>query len=225
VALVGLAGAFCVGLPGIKNAEVGLNVRMEGGGWRPQVVFVLGTAMVWLAYVQFFAVLPIYAQGRAAADWVGVVFAINAVMIVGLQRLVLDRTAKLLSTASNQWAIYLAACGCMAGALALLCAVRTDAWPLLFVAIVLLTISELFWSPLLDVWTASVFGRRNLLAAYTITGLAWGGAEAAASSLSISVAAGAITGVPWYGAIVISGALVMVAAFGLKRIVASTRGV
>lgn len=217
--LAGLAGAACSSIHDVGRPRVGLNVKVEGGQWIRRITFVVATATVWLAYVQFFAVLPIYARGSAAAGWVGLVFAINAVMVVVLQRLVLDKTATLFATPSRQWLVYMVACGCMTGALALLCAIRTTAWPLLFLAIVLLSMSELFWSPLLDSWTASVFGPRNLLAAYTITGLAWGGAEAAASSFSIPIATGAVTGIPWYGAILMSGVLVMGASFGLRAVV------
>ena len=215
-ALVAMASAFCVGLPRVSNNSVGVHVKVDGGDWPRRIGFVVSTAMVWLAYVQFFAVLPIYARGSSASEWIGAVFAINAIMIVALQKFVLKRTANLFATLSSQWRVYLAACGCMATSLILLCAVRTHAWPVLFMAIILLTLSELFWSPLLDAWTALVFGQRNLLAAYTITGLAWGGAEAAASSLSIPIAAGAISSVPWYSALGASGLILMIAAVCVK---------
>ncbi|HEY4092645.1 MAG TPA: hypothetical protein VGN46_14115 [Luteibacter sp.] len=214
--LVALAGISCLRLPKVRADAVAVHVTVGAGAWGRRITFVVATAMVWLAYVQFFAVLPVYARGTPAEEWVGVAFAVNAVMIVGLQQFVLKHAAPMFDRVSHQWRVYLAACGCIGLSLVLLCAIRTAAWPLLFAAIVLLTISELFWSPLLDAWTASVFGPKNLLGAYTITGLAWGGAEALGSSLSIPVAAGSLPGVPWYAALVVSGVVVIAAALCLR---------
>ena len=186
--------------------------------WR-LAIFVCATAMIWLGYVQFFAVLPVYAIDQPAAKWVGTIFAINAVIIVGMQGIVLRTLTTLLTDARRQWVVYMASCCAMAFALVLLLSIRTDGWLLIFLAILILSGSELLWSPLLDNWTATMFGRENLLGAFTITGLAWGGAEALASSFSIQIALGGVSGVPWYGAILMAGVMVVLAALLMRVIV------
>jgi hypothetical protein len=127
----------------------------------------------------------------------------------------------LLTDARRQWIVYMAACCAMAFALVLLLSIRTDGWLLIFLAILILNGSELLWSPLLDNWTATMFGRENLLCAFTITGLAWGAAEALASSFSIQIALGGVSGVPWYGAILMAGVMIILAAL-LMRIIVKT---
>ncbi|WP_424890096.1 MFS transporter [Streptomyces sp. XH2] len=162
------------------------------GRWLPQRPFVAFSLLVcgtWVAYAQVFDVLPAYLGDTISTRDLGLVFTLNAVLVVALQvpvsalsRRVLNRPRAgfgLLCTAANV---------ILAAAVVLFAFGRTGGLGLLLAAMVLFTLSELVWSPLYDAQVGERRGSLSTTAAYALAGVAWGAAESAGAWLGTLLA-------------------------------------
>jgi len=220
--LFGLAAACSRGLPMdvVRNGGMSWSVRDLLGHWKVKAAFLAVTATIWLGYAQFFTALPVYAIGTAAQAFIGAFFAINAALIVTFQGKALRAVQPLLGGPLGPCRVFAGSAVLMVVALVGLMATHGALWPVLFAAIVIFTLSELLWAPLLDTWTASVFGQRHLVEGYTIAGLSWGLFEASGGALSIYYYAGVDHqgSVPWSYPILVTCLLVTLAGLGMRYV-------
>jgi MFS transporter, DHA1 family, multidrug resistance protein len=146
--------------------------------------FMVLTGFLFIGVAQFFSCLPVYVRGTDAEPYIGYLFALNAAIIGLFQAQILKR-ASAIRGGENGPHLYRLSAALLSVSVLLLCLAPTAYWWLLFAAVVVFTLSEALWAPLLDVWTAEIFAGRNLTTAYILTSLVWGGMEALGGALSI----------------------------------------
>jgi MFS family permease len=150
--------------------------------------FLVLTGFLFVGAAQYFSCLPVYVRGTGAEPYIGYLFALNAAIIGLFQGQILKRVAAVRSGGTGP-RLYRLSAALLSVSVLLLCLAPTAYWWMLFIALVVFTLSEALWGPLLDVWTAEIFAGRNLTSAYTLTSLVWGGMEALGGALSIRYAA------------------------------------
>lgn len=141
-------------------------------------------AFTWIAYAQVFDVFPTYAKGHLSESLVGLLFTINAILIIVLQtpfthylNNVFERRNKIRAAicllAISQFVLGMSFLGFMF--------IDTHIWFGPVLGMILFTCSEVIWSPLLDVLVAEVRGTLGSATAFAYTGLVWGVAESIGS--------------------------------------------
>ncbi|WP_083685440.1 MFS transporter [Massilia putida] len=150
--------------------------------------FLILTSFLFVGAAQYFSCLPVYVRDTGAEPYIGYLFALNAAIIGLFQGQILKRVAAVRSGGAGPQ-LYRLSAALLSVSVLLLCLAPTAYWWMLFIALVVFTLSEALWAPLLDVWTAEIFAGRNLTSAYTLTSLVWGGMEALGGALSIRYAA------------------------------------
>ncbi|MGK5543922.1 MFS transporter [Streptomyces sp. URMC 127] len=178
-----VALAVVPALPGAWRAPE--SPRPAGGGgrgrWLPQRRFVAFSLLVcgtWVAYAQVFDVLPAYLGDAVSTRDLGLVFTLNAVLVVALQVPVSALSRRVLNRPRAGFAVLCAAANAVLAAAVLLFAFgRSAGLGLILGAMVLFTLSELVWSPLYDAQVGERRGQLSTTAAYALAGVAWGAAE------------------------------------------------
>ncbi|MEU5188900.1 MFS transporter [Streptomyces klenkii] len=157
------------------------------GRWLPQRPFVAFSLLVcgtWVAYAQVFDVLPAYLGDAISTRDLGLVFTLNAVLVVALQVPVSALSRRVLSRPHAGFGLLCTAANVILAAAVLLFAFgRTGGLGLILAAMVLFTLSELVWSPLYDAQVSERRGKLSTTAAYALAGVAWGAAESAGAWL------------------------------------------
>ncbi|MEU6669202.1 MFS transporter [Streptomyces sp. NPDC046727] len=180
-----VALAVVPALPGEWRASghSGGGARTGGTGSRrlPGRRFVAFTLLVcgtWVAYAQVFDVLPAYLGDAVGTRELGLVFTLNAVLVVALQVPVTALSRRLLDRPRAGFGpLCLAANAVLGLAVVLFAFGRSAGLGLVLAAMVLFTLSELVWSPLYDTQVGERRGRLSTTAAYALAGVAWGTAE------------------------------------------------
>ncbi|GHH24931.1 MFS transporter [Streptomyces rubradiris] len=200
-------------LPGAWRASE--RPQPAGGGgrgrWLPQRRFVAFSLLVcgtWVAYAQVFDVLPAYLGDTVGARDLGLVFTLNAVLVVVLQVPVSALCRRVLNRPRGGFGILCFAANVVLAAAVLLFALgRSAGLGLLLGAMVLFTLSELVWSPLYDAQVGERRGTLTTTAAYALAGVAWGAAESVGAWLGTLLvvhrsASGALSpaAAPYWGA-------------------------
>ena len=145
---------------------------------RALVQFSLLACGTWLAYAQVMDVLPAYLGSAVNARDLGLVFTLNAVMVVALQVPVSWVSRRVLDRPRGGFGPLWAAAGAVLAVSVLLFAFgRSAGLGLVLAAMVLFTLSELVWSPLYDAQISERRGALSPLAAYALAGVASGAAE------------------------------------------------
>ncbi|QLE75749.1 MFS transporter [Streptomyces rectiverticillatus] len=220
-------------LPGAWRA--GERPRAHAGGdgrgrgrWLPQRPFVVFSLLVcgtWVAYAQVFDVLPAYLGDSVNTRDLGLVFTLNAVLVVALQVPVSALSRRVLTRPRAGFGILCAAANVVLAAAVLLFAFgRSAGLGLLLGAMVLFTLSELVWSPLYDAQVAERRGALSTTAAYALAGVAWGAAESAGAWLGTLLAVrssgpGALSpaAAPYWGAAALALLTGLVTSWGGRR--------
>ncbi|MFH8789296.1 MFS transporter [Streptomyces roseoverticillatus] len=162
------------------------------GRWLPQRPFVAFSLLVcgtWVAYAQVFDVLPAYLGDTISTRDLGLVFTLNAVLVVALQVPVSALSRRVLSRPRAGFGLLCTAANViLAAAVVLFAFGRTGGLGLLLAAMVLFTLSELVWSPLYDAQVGERRGTLSTTAAYALAGVAWGAAESAGAWLGTLLA-------------------------------------
>ncbi|WP_158727335.1 MFS transporter [Streptomyces sp. NRRL S-31] len=155
--------------------------RVPGRRFVAFTVLVCGT---WVAYAQVFDVLPAYLGDAVGARDLGLVFTLNAVLVVALQVPVSALSRRLLDGPRAGFGpLCLAANAVLGLAVVLFALGRSAGLGLIVAAMVLFTLSELVWSPLYDTRVGEHRGELSTTAAYALAGVAWGTAESAGAWL------------------------------------------
>ncbi|MER6302930.1 MFS transporter [Kitasatospora sp. NPDC001539] len=168
----------------------------KGGGrrWRvqrPFVVFSLLACGTWVAYAQTSDVLPAYLGDTVDARDLGLVFTLNAVMVVALQVPMSWLIRRLLDAPRGGFgALWAAACAVLAASVLLFALGRSTGLGVVLVAMVLFTLAELIWSPLYDAQISERRGTLSLPAAYALAGVASGAAESVGAWLGTFLVVG-----------------------------------
>jgi predicted MFS family arabinose efflux permease len=210
VQVVSLLPAFLLPGRGRSAGKVGGEVP---GGWRPSrgfLVFVCASSLTWVAYAQLFTVFPVYAEGHLDERVIGALFAANAAMIILLQIPVgglLQRVWRGDSPRIGGHGLLLLANLLLASSMLCFAAARSQLWVAVFVGVVFFTLSELLWSPMYDAAVVRVRGEQDPAAAFGVSGVVWGIAEAVGASAGIALAAG----VGGYSAFLIGAAAALAA--------------
>lgn len=153
------------------------------------VVFCLLTCGTWVAYAQAVDVLPAYLGDTVDAREMGLVFTLNAVMVVALQVPMSWLSGRVLSSPRGGFGVLWAAASTVLAASVLLFALgRSMGLGLVLVAMVLFTLSELIWSPLYDAQVSERRGTLSLPASYALAGVACGAAESVGAWLGTLMA-------------------------------------
>ncbi|MGW8328558.1 MFS transporter [Streptomyces sp. NPDC055897] len=159
----------------------------SGRRWRvqrPFVVFSLLACGTYVAYAQAADVLPAYLGDTVDARDLGLVFTLNAVMVVALQVPMSWLSRRVLDAPRGGFGIlWAAACAVLAVSVLLFALGRSMGLGLVLVAMALFTLSELVWSPLYDARVSERRGTLSLPAAYALAGVATGAAESAGAWL------------------------------------------
>ncbi|PSJ26390.1 hypothetical protein B7P34_23190 [Streptosporangium nondiastaticum] len=162
------------------------------GRWLPQRPFVAFSLLVcgtWVAYAQVFDVLPAYLGDTISTRDLGLVFTLNAVLVVALQVPVSALSRRVLNGPRAGFGLLCTAANVvLAAAVVLFAFGRTGGLGLLLAAMVLFTLSELVWSPLYDAQVGERRGNLSTTAAYALAGVAWGAAESAGAWLGTLLA-------------------------------------
>ncbi|WP_367139343.1 MULTISPECIES: MFS transporter [Streptomyces] len=188
-AVPALPGAWRASEPARQAAaDDGDGVGKKGRGrWLPQRPFVAFSLLVcgtWVAYAQVFDVLPAYLGDAISTRDLGLVFTLNAVLVVALQVPVSALSRRVLSRPHAGFGLLCTAANVILAAAVLLFAFgRTGGLGLILAAMVLFTLSELVWSPLYDAQVSERRGKLSTTAAYALAGVAWGAAESAGAWL------------------------------------------
>ncbi|MFF5718295.1 MFS transporter [Streptomyces buecherae] len=177
---------------------------------RPFVVFALLVCGTWIAYAQLFTVLPAYVDGVIGTGDLGLVFTVNAVLVLALQVPASALARKVLARPRGGFgALCLAANVLLAGAAALCAFGRSVGLGAVVAAIIVFTLSEVIWGPLYDSEVGERRGRLSSTAAYAVSGLVWGAAESAGAWVGMILAVrhggdeelfGGLAAVPFWGA-------------------------
>ncbi|WP_329468012.1 MFS transporter [Streptomyces sp. NBC_01431] len=155
---------------------------------RPFVVFALLACGTWVAYAQVMDVLPAYLGDAVEARDLGLVFTLNAVMVVALQVPMSWLSRRVLNAPRGGFGVLWAAAGAVLAASVLLFALgRSAGLALVLVAMTLFTLSELVWSPLYDARISERRGTLSAPAAYALAGVASGAAESAGAWLGTAL--------------------------------------
>ncbi|WP_424890370.1 MFS transporter [Streptomyces sp. XH2] len=192
--LVALAAAPA--LPGTWRRSERPRPAAGGSGRRPLVqrrfvVFSLLACGAWVAYAQAFDVLPAYLGDTVDARDLGLVFTLNAVMVVALQVPATWLSRRVLDAPRGGFGVLWAAAGSVLAASVLLFALgRSAGLSVVLVAMVLFTLSELVWGPLYDTQVSERRGTLSLPAAYALAGVASGAAESAGAWLGTLLVVG-----------------------------------
>ncbi|MET9416149.1 MFS transporter [Streptomyces klenkii] len=192
-AVPALPGAWRAADPA-RQADANAGAGNGGGGgekgrrrWLPQRPFVAFSLLVcgtWVAYAQVFDVLPAYLGDAVSTRDLGLVFTLNAVLVVALQVPVSALSRRVLSRPHAGFGLLCTAANVILAAAVLLFAFgRTGGLGLILAAMVLFTLSELVWSPLYDAQVSERRGKLSTTAAYALAGVAWGAAESAGAWL------------------------------------------
>ncbi|MFE2377093.1 MFS transporter [Streptomyces sp. NPDC059398] len=172
--------------------------RPAGGGARERIlpgrrfaVFSLLVCGTWLAYAQVFDVLPTYLHTTVSTGRIGLVFTVNAILVIVLQVPVSALSRRVLAHRRGGFGpLCCAANVVLAAAVLLFAAGRFGGLGLVLAAMVVFTLSELVWSPLYDVEVSERRGGLSATAAYAVAGVAWGAAESAGAWLGLLLVAG-----------------------------------
>ncbi|HEV7777056.1 MAG TPA: MFS transporter [Luteibacter sp.] len=189
--------------------------------------FMVLTGFLFIGAAQFFSCLPVYVRGTDAEPYIGYLFASNAAIIGLFQAKILKRASAIRGGETGPQ-LYRLSAALLSASVLLLCLAPTTYWWVLFAAVVVFTVSEALWAPLLDVWTAEIFAGGNLTSAYILTSLVWGGMEALGGALSIrytaSHAPGEVEGiaVPVLAAAAVVASSVVFAPMVFAKIISST---
>ncbi|MFI6932808.1 MFS transporter [Streptomyces sp. NPDC050287] len=161
------------GAPAPAGSTVGR--RLPGRRFATFTLLVCGT---WVAYAQVFDVLPAYLGDSVGTRELGLVFTLNAVLVVALQVPVSALSRRLLNHPRAGFGLLcLTANAVLALAVVLFGLGRSAGFGLVLTAMVLFTLSELVWSPLYDTQVGERRGELSTTAAYALAGVAWGSAE------------------------------------------------
>ncbi|MER5546357.1 MFS transporter [Streptomyces sp. NPDC002589] len=183
-------------LPGTWRRSQRPGPAAEGSGrrWlvrRRFVVFSLLACGTWVAYAQAVDVLPAYLGDTVDARDLGLVFTLNAVMVVALQVPMSWLSRRVLDAPRGGFGILWAAAGAVLAASVLLFAWgRSIGLGLVLAAMALFTLSELVWSPLYDAQVSERRGPLSLPAAYALAGVASGAAESVGAWLGTLLVVG-----------------------------------
>ncbi|MFF2412039.1 MFS transporter [Streptomyces sp. NPDC058092] len=188
-----VALAVVPALPGKWRASIGAGAATSIGGTgrrrlpsRRFVTFILLTCGTWVAYAQVFDVLPAYLGDVIDTRNVGLVFALNALLVVALQIPVSALSRRLLKRPRVGFGLLcLAANTVLALAVVMFGLGRSAGLGLALAAMVLFTLSELVWSPLYDTQVGERRGQLSATAAYAVAGVAWGTAESVGAWLGL----------------------------------------
>ncbi|MBB5932477.1 MFS transporter [Streptomyces echinatus] len=183
-------------LPGTRGRSERALPAAEGSGGRRLVrrrfvVFSLLACGTWVAYAQAVDVLPAYLGDTVDARDLGLVFTLNAVMVVALQVPVSWLSGRVLDAPRGGFGILWAAAGTVLAVSVLLFALgRSIGLGVVVVAMALFTLSELVWSPLYDAQVSERRGALSLPAAYALAGVASGAAESVGAWLGTLLVVG-----------------------------------
>lgn len=152
------------------------------------VLFLLAGSLTWFAYAQLFIVFPTYIHGHLSERFVGLLFAVNALGVIGLQRVVAHYVQGRGSlTAGPPWGLLIAS-QCLLGA-GLMSLNLTPIWGAYgaITGIVLFTGAEMIWSPYYDVLVVTLRESLTTSGAFAYSGLFWGLAESLGAGTGLAV--------------------------------------
>ena len=160
--------------------------------WAPRRLlrFIAVTSLIWVSYAQVFDAMPTVLRPWVDERVVAAAFALNAALIVGLQSTasrLLERRGQ--ATGDGFDAPLAASNLLLAVALVTIGLTPWLSGAAVIVGVLLFTLGELVWSPLLDAETARRRGSLSASAAFGLAGLVWGVVESAAAWLGVATSA------------------------------------
>jgi hypothetical protein len=178
----GLAVLVAVALPRVAvppPARVGWRAYMPD---RQLAVFLVLTSPIYLASAQMMTVLPAYLDQSIGPAAVGFLFSVNAFVIIVAQLPAQQILTWLRADRGSAMFLLFAGVG-TAAALVLTTVGERTGMAILLIAMVVMSLAEVIWSPLLDTEVNAMRAGMSLAAAYGASGLIWGALESAGSSL------------------------------------------
>lgn len=187
---------------------------------RELFVFLAMTAGTWVGYSMAFNVLAAYLTPEIGADQIGLLFTLNAVLVIFGQVPVGVRVAGLLGSGNRRRAfgrVCLAGNAVMAVGLLLFPVGKSWGLPAAIAAMAIFTFAEMIWSTLYDAEVAVRRGKLPNAMAYGAAGLVWGGLESAGAWIGLALVAAEAstespvsTALPFWGAaliVIVTGTL------------------
>ncbi|MGZ6503197.1 MAG: MFS transporter, partial [Tumebacillaceae bacterium] len=150
------------------------------------VWFLLISSCTWLGYVQLYNVFPAFSKGYLDERLIGILFSVNAVVIIVLQIPISHFFEKVFSKGKmSQSMLLVLGNGFMAVSMVCFALVKTQSMVILVIGCMLFTVSELLWSPFYDAMVVQIRGKLDVVTALGISGFLWGLAESLGTSIGM----------------------------------------
>lgn len=156
--------------------------------------FMLLSSMTFAIYGLIFNAFP-SSVAAAHGSWVvGVMFAVNAGIIVIFQVLI-GRVIQERTNGATDRLLTWAGLGNILIAISVVAIIFSIStwWAVVFLAIVIFTVGEMIFSPLYDSLTMELRGALGKPGAFALVGLSWGGFEALATTFGVILLSGTVT--------------------------------